>query len=78
MGNKVSFPEEYHERVLAEKYKSIFNAIEQVKDLDQMTISELKEFIEEHDMELIIVLGNNCSGVDILDLNNMSASEWTW
>jgi len=47
MSNKISFPEEYHERALAEKYKDIFNAIEQIKDLDKMTISELEVHILE-------------------------------
>jgi hypothetical protein len=78
MDDKISFPSKYDEDVLAEKYKDIFSTIEQIKDLDQMTVSELKEFVEKYDMELIIVLGNICSGVDTLDLNNMSASEWTW
>jgi hypothetical protein len=77
MGNKVSFPDKYYESVLA-KYKSIFKAIEQAKDFDQMTGSELKEFVEKCDMKLVIVLGDNCSGVNILDLEDMFAWEWTW
>lgn len=62
----------YHQYLLT-KYEETIRKLEQLND--NSTIKELKEAL---DGNLEIVVGENCSGVDTIDLTNEWIQECTW
>jgi len=60
---------------LLEKHKDL---IEKLKNVDEkeITLDEFMNIIGEYN--LLIDLGANCSGVDVIDLTNELIVEWTW
>lgn len=58
---------------LIKKYKDKLPDIEKAIDANM----SIKEFLELFD-EVIIVLGNNDSGIDIAKLDTMEIDSWSW
>jgi len=58
---------------LLEKYKVDIQRLEGVNE--NTTLKELEEILED---DITIVIGDNCSGVDIINLSEEYIEEWTW
>lgn len=70
-----TFPEQshYHDYIL-EKSRNDLSILERAIN-ENWT---LKELMDKYPGELIVYLEDNCSGVNVANLTNMTVSEWTW
>jgi len=55
------------------KYDEVLEKLKQVSQTT--TVAELEEMLGD---SLIVVLGDNCSGVDVVDITGEAFHEWTW
>ena len=58
---------------LLEKYNVEIKDLERVNE--NTTLKELEEILDD---DITIVIGGNCSGVDIINLSEEYIEEWTW
>ena len=57
----------------AEHYKDLLNKLESVSM--ESTLQQLQDALG---IDLVIVIGDNESGVDVVNLDDESFVEWTW